>query len=86
MEHEHKNTQEVLLQGLVQPWGWDSENRVTNVLLSCHGEQDFYIVPDGLGRQLAAWCGRFVEIRGQLCTSRGVTTLRIISFREKPAG
>lgn len=74
---------EVLLQGIVQPWGWDAGNNVTNVMLCCEGERDYFVKPDSKGSELIALCGKFVTVRGVLSARKGPSQLQVLCFEEK---
>ncbi len=73
----------VVLEGIIFPWGWDGENRVTNVLLCAKGERDYYVEKDMQGDALIPFCGRHMEVHGVLRRDKGLPLLKVVSFTEK---
>lgn len=82
MRNNGNEPEEVVLQGIVCPWGWDAQNNVTNVLLSGKGECNYYVEPDGQGRTLIPHCGKHVELHGLLRRDKGVSLLKVLWFEE----
>ncbi len=83
MGKEQEQTESVVVQGIVCPWGWDESNNVTNVLLSSKGERDYRVKKSIQGDALIPYCGKHVEIHGILRRTKGVELLEVIRFEEK---
>lgn len=72
----------VEVQGIVCPWGWDACNNVTNVLISAKGEKDYYVFKDDRGDALLQYCGKQVKATGGCSTVKGAMVLRVSRFEE----
>jgi hypothetical protein len=74
----------LVVKGIIIPAKWDAKGNVVAVAISTHGEEEYLICNDSLGRTLFGFIHELVQVKGRFKNVEGVKCLEIMDVKKCP--
>ena len=74
----------ITVKGIIIPAKWDTKGNVVAIAISTHGEEEYSICNDSLGRTLFRLLHELVQVTGQFKDADGVKCIEVEGIEKCP--